>query len=155
MGHEVSADLVIGCADELDEVGINTGLMQLGHQQSADCARFGSWLEQGGAPSGKGVDETGCGDGVGEVPWSCDEHDRMRLPLQMRADLFVLQREVGGVQREVDGLTDLWIALAQCLAGRDRHGSDRVCAMSCHHLGNAREGCATLLPGRVRPALLR
>ena len=91
MGHEVSADLVIGCADEVDEVGINTGLMQLGHQQGADCARFGCRLEQGGAPSGEGVDETGCGDGVGEVPWSCDEHDRMRLPLQMRAGLFVLQ----------------------------------------------------------------
>ena len=128
--------------------------MQLTDKQCADRARLGCGLQDRRTARGQRVHEPGGGDRVGEVPGPCDEHHLVRLPVELLGQSLVLQRQVSGVEGKVDGLAHLWVALPQCLAGGDRHGSERLSALCRHDLGDASECLPALLPGRACPTLL-
>ena len=155
MGHQVAAHLVVGRADQLDQVSGDSRLVQVVDQRSGDGACLGRGLEDDGRAGGDRVHEPAGGDGVGEVPRPGDEHERVRLPLQTLGQSLMRERQVCRIGREVDRLADLRIALAQRLARRARQGGEGVAAMGLHHLGDASEHLAPLLPAHGLPLLLR
>ena len=79
VGDEMPADVVVGAAHELDDVGRHARLVDVAHQLDRRGDRLGGRLEQHGVAGGEGGDDAVGRDRDREVPRSGDEHDAERV----------------------------------------------------------------------------
>ena len=126
VGDEVLTDLVLGRAHHLQHVARHPGGVQRrdGLLDARGCLR--RRLDDDGGPGRERGEDAPDGDGDGEVPRRRDQRQGEGGEARAVAHRAVLEldRPVGVVAREVDGLGDLGVGLGDGLARLGSHDGD-------------------------------